>query len=255
MNPRRLAGHPLRAVVLASWVLFTVGARPAFASDSLPTQPEYFLLPEYCQAIVAEEIRSQPRLRHNLTLLPPTAIQRWRLRIGPDFEHLNHYCSGLRALSRALDLSTPRNQRGKQFGIAKEQIEISFMRSRPGSPLWSDMSLKYARALEGVGDRREAALTYQDLFPAYASLPEVWIEYAAFLKRTGKLNDAISLLEKGLEAETKKGPLLFWLANYYYDLGDWESARSTAIRAESAGMKMDRLKRKLGGFGEDTGEG
>jgi hypothetical protein len=108
MNPRRLAGHPLRAVILASWVLFTVGARPAFASGSLPTQPEYFLLPEYCQAIVAEEIRSQPRLRHNLTLLPPTAVQRWRLRIGPDFEHLGHYCSGLRALSRALDLSTPR---------------------------------------------------------------------------------------------------------------------------------------------------
>jgi hypothetical protein len=66
------------------------------------------------------------------------------------------------------------------------------------------------------------------------------------LKRRGKLNDAIALLEQGLEKASKQGPLLYWLAQYQYEVGDLTRAAETAARAEAAGMKMRSLNRKLG---------
>ena len=84
------------------------------------------------------------------------------------------------------------------------------------------------------------------MLDGYAHKPDTWTEYAAFLKRRGDLNEAIAILEEGLSKTSSEGPLLFWLANYYFELGDFEQAEAKAERAEAAGMKVDRLKRRLG---------
>jgi tetratricopeptide (TPR) repeat protein len=111
------------------------------------------------------------------------------------------------------------------------------------------MSISYARALAGSGQWGESQAVFQDLLADNPSNSDIWVEYAKQLKRRGKLNDAIALLEQGLEKANKKGPLLYWLAVYQYDLGDLARAAETTARAEAAGMKVDSLKRRLGRTG------
>lgn len=235
-----------RALASMFALCMIVGAAPAWAFQFVPTEKEFYVYPAYCQAKLSSFLKKQPHLRHGLQLMPPAEITRWEQMVGPDFFHLHHYCKGLSLLSRALDPMTSRRERARHFRFAAQEIHYTWSRSKPGAPLWYEMSLKLARAYEGNGRRDRANEIYKDLLGGYSDKPDAWTEYAAFLKRRGELNDAIAVLEEGLSKTSSEGPLLFWLANYYFQLGDFEQAEATAERAEAAGMKVDRLKRRLG---------
>ena len=73
----------------------------------------------------------------------------------------------------------------------------------------------------------------------------VHIALAQTLKRAGKTKDAIAVLEKAPADSESKGSIYFWLAHFYFDLADFKKARHYTGLAENAGMKMDRLKKKL----------
>jgi tetratricopeptide (TPR) repeat protein len=235
-----------RLLPAAAALSLTLLATPVWSGPFVPTQKEFYVLPEHCKASISQALRGQRRLRHNLILMPEAEIARWRRTVGPDFARLQPYCAGLVLLSRALDPVTPRAERGALFRQAAQQIDSTLFDAEPGTALWLEMSLKYARALDGSGNRGRAAETYRELVESYAGTADVWTAYAQFLKRRGELNEAIGVLETGLSSAGRPGPLLFWLANYYFELGDFEKAASTADRAEAAGMKVDRLRRRLG---------
>jgi predicted Zn-dependent protease len=74
---------------------------------------------------------------------------------------------------------------------------------------------------------------------------DAYVLQARLLKGKGKMDEAMALLKAGLDAGAKRGPLLFYLAEYYFDTGDFEAAQKFATEANAAGMKMDRLWSKL----------
>ena len=74
---------------------------------------------------------------------------------------------------------------------------------------------------------------------------DIYVELAKLLDSEGKVTEAIDVLEQGMEKVSKKGPLLFYLARYYYSLGDTDKAAALTARAEASGMKMDSLRRML----------
>ena len=234
-----------RLGVIGFVVLTALVATPAW-SVFAPSAAEFYVLPEHCKAAVSRGLKGDRRRRDDFALMPDAEIARWRQKVGPDFEHLSHYCRGLVLMSRALDPSTARAERRQLLKGAASAIDESRWRSQPGTAIWIEMSLKYGRALSGSGRPEQAEEIYTQGLEQYGGIAEVWTEYAQFLKRRGKLNDAISVLEIGLSKTSKAGPLLFWLAQYYFELGDLEKAAVLADKAEAEGMKMDRLRRRLG---------
>jgi tetratricopeptide (TPR) repeat protein len=234
-------------------------SQSAFGSGWVPTTKQYFLLPDYCQAKMSEHMRgplageigrtSVWRGEAAVMLVPEAQMPRWKNRVGADFLHLHHYCYALALMNDADDPVLRRRggaSPGAIYGQALAQIEATRSKSRPGAPLWEVMTISYARALAGSGDWGESQAVFQELLANNPSNSDIWLEYAKQLKRRGKVNDAITLLEQGLDKANKKGPLLYWLAIYQFDLGDLTRAAETTARAEAAGMKVDSLKRRLG---------
>jgi tetratricopeptide (TPR) repeat protein len=182
-------------------------------------------------------------------LVPDSHIPRWKEKVGAtDFLHLHHYCYGLAIMSNAEDADVLRRSRyssGEMYARAVGEIDYTRSKSRPGAPLWHVMSISYARALGRAGRWSESKAVFEESIADNPHDPNAWVEYAKLLKWRGELNDAIALLQEGLNTASNPGPLLYWLAIYQYELGDFSRAAETAVRAEAAGMKMDSLAEKL----------
>lgn len=140
-----------------------------------------------------------------------------------------------------------RNRSAKMaYGQAKSEIAYVIKQSRPTFPLWIEMNIAQARARAGLKQYDEAVAQLANLQQQAPKRPEIYVELAKVLKKSGKVADAIDVLEKGLDNASKKGPLLFYLAHYYYDRGNLERSAQFMARAEAEGMKMDSLRRRLG---------
>ena len=121
------------------------------------------------------------------------------------------------------------------------------------------MNLAQARARAGLartarseGDNDLASKEYERATSQLVNLQrqspgraDIYVELAKLLDSEGKVTEAIDVLEQGMEKVSKKGPLLFYLARYYYSLGDTDKAAALTARAEASGMKMDSLRRML----------
>jgi tetratricopeptide (TPR) repeat protein len=171
-------------------------------------------------------------------------IAYWK-KVTPNFVDIHHYCWGLLFLSRA---QQPRNMANAQgmFRSAAKQIDYVRSRSSERSPLWGEMTLKYARAKEGMGARDEAIRLLVQLRKLSPGNAHTSVALAQTLERGEKLDEAIAVLEEGLKVANPKGPMLFWLARYHYDAGNTERAAELLPLAEQEGMKMDSLRERLG---------
>ena len=219
----------------------------ASAYDFAPTELDFSLSPEYCKArFSVKGIRdlSGPWVRYS-----EAGINKWASIIGPDWRHLHHYCTGKVLLTRLQTQQSTAFQ-GKELGgkywRAAEEMEYALKRSSVGSPLYNTMSIDYARAIEGMGKPDDAVKILVKLRESSPKDVAVYIALAQTLKRAGKTKDAIAVLEKAPVGSRSKGAIDFWLAHFYSDVGNLEKARHYAELAENAGIKTDRLKKKLG---------
>lgn len=91
---------------LVALVLLVTGLTPSMAQVQ-HTQLELAMLPDYCQArLVGDE-----------------AIRKvWLQRMGQDFYHLHHYCSGLTAMRRA-STETDSRKRAQNLEFAVKEFE------------------------------------------------------------------------------------------------------------------------------------
>jgi len=156
---------------------------------------------------------------------------------------MHHYCAGLGYLMQAQSPSYKR----KRYAYKRAQQEIAYTigKSQPKSPLWLEMNIAQAKAKAGQRKWNLAIAQLTRLQAQYPSRPEVYITVAQIYKRQGKTGKAIAALEDGMKATSKKGPLLFYLARYYYEIGDINKAAELTPIAEAHGMKMDSLKARL----------
>lgn len=250
---RRSAGawQRRRALLLSPLALvfaFLLMLPPAtYAFNFQPTEKDYYLYPDFCKAKMSDFHRNRKGWWDTTFPINEDQIAFWRNAIGPDWQHLHHYCSGLTKLSQAKDVMWLRKARlsaKQRFRHAAVQFDYMLERSRPGQPLWEQMSLKYAESMGGAGEYQEAMEVLAGVLKQNPKSTDAYVLMGR-LTKPRDLNEAIAYLEQGLEAGAKPGPMLFYLADYYFDLGDYRQAQAYMERAEAAGMKMDRLKRKL----------
>ncbi|QQO56973.1 MAG: tetratricopeptide repeat protein [Thiohalocapsa sp. PB-PSB1] len=236
--------------VLAALTFFGILSLPPCVAGRHPqfTHLEYSLLPDYCKAALATEVE-QPRMStKRLPVMSLTQQRKWQNVVGPLWNSLPRYCHGVLMLSRAQNSTTLRRHglsAAQAYASAIKDIEVAWSRSAPGALLWDKMTINYARALEGSGKVTDAVSLLQELVKQSAENPEVHVALARTLQRAGDINAAITTLESGLGTARQKGPLLFYLARYYYELGQTRKAAALVIQAEQAGMKMDRLRKRL----------
>lgn len=226
------------SVLLAVCAALAVPPRIALA-EVIPTNLIYYLWPDYCKAKMTE-LYSNPQFSWKWK--PPVPLSRkelegWERRVGPDWKHLHHYCWALGSITSHAPMN--KNIMG--------DIIYSQGKSNPGSPLWIDFTLTFASGLEQTGERARAIQELTELAQLHPDDPNVLTALANTLERAGRTQDAIGLLEQALTRNVKKGPLLFYLARYYYALGDVARATKLAAEAEQAGMKMDALRRQMAG--------
>ena len=131
------------------------------------------------------------------------------------------------------------------YGQAEGETGYTISYSQPSAPLWIDMNIAQARARAGLEKYDDAIAQLSDLLIQAPTRSEIYVELAKILSKAGKVQDAINVLEKGMDKVANKGPLLFYLAHYYYDIGDVERSVKLTGRAEAAGMKMDSLRKRF----------
>lgn len=237
----------VRSALLLATVAMA-SSMPANAIDVQPSEVQFFLLPEYCKAKLADSPQNRQG-RWNVRLpVNEQRIDYWRAQIGADWPHLGQYCGGLIYLSMAQSPTEIRRSRDTAAGLfqrAAGAIGTARDQVTPGSALWAEMGVKQARALEGAGNREAALNRLVELQQLVPENTDVYVALGQTLKRGGQLRDAIAILEEGLENVRNDGPLLFYLARYYYAAGDIQRAAELLPQAEEKGMKMDSLRERL----------
>jgi len=245
INPRSSA---TKSSSIGTFVILTLfWLSPASAYTFRPTELDFYFSPEYCKARFS--VKGLAPGSGSWVRYPDAGIKRWESMIGPPFHHLHHYCYGKVLLTRIQTrksefASTEKVQRAYRDAAA----EINYTRSKfnPGNPLWTTITIDFARAKEGAGDVDAALTLLSELQKQSPQDEPIYIALAQTLTRANKTNDAIDVLETAPSAVQSKGSVRFYLAHLYYDLGDIEKAQHYANLAKKAGMKMENLEEKIG---------
>lgn len=248
---------PANRMLVVVLMMLLPAASIAQSQDSLsrgwPTELEFMAAPDYCKAKFAGSYFNQtgvPYLR-----FPAAEAEAWHRRIGPVFVHLHHYCKGTLLLSRAENLGWLRrtgHSAREVYRAAVREIRYTVNRDYPGNPLWAQMRLDFARALEGAGNVAEAEQQYQLVLAQMPENEHLYITWAQMLQRQGRSTEALEMLQTGEQRASNRGPIYFHLATLLFDRGDLTGARDYARRAEQAGMNMARFRARLDARGGAT---
>jgi tetratricopeptide (TPR) repeat protein len=222
---------------------------PAHGFMFQPDKLDIYLLPEHCQMKLADFGNNRDGSWPVRIPVNEKRIAYWRGLIGPDWRHMHHYCAGLALLALARDPARlERRNRSASFIYRQASAEMNYTISRSNSrqPLWIEMNMNQAKALAGQGKVNDAVDKLTKLIALAPANQDLYVTLAKMEHRRGKVEEAVAILEAGLERAKVKGPILFYLARYTYDMGDVQRAAELTLRAEKAGMKMDSLREKLG---------
>jgi predicted Zn-dependent protease len=236
----------IQSVLPALLVLFVVSGLPLKAAHAFswqPTPTQFALLPDHCKAKISDYLENRSGKWKHRFPINERKIQQYRVKIGNDFEHMHHYCAGLAYLSEAKS-----NPKRAKWLLERARAEMAYTigRSDPAQPLWIEMNIAQAKAQAGLGKTDQALRQLRSCLELEPRSAAIYIEIARTQKMAGDINDAVSTLETGLANGGEAGPLHYWLALYYFDLGDLSKARESMLRAEAGGMTMSRLRKKLG---------
>ena len=250
LNQRQLVFQPIkRSLFVCSLAYFLVCSQGVFAFQWNPTELQYALLPEHCKV----QLSSRPWRNHARFERSVSSAQHdhWEKRIGRDFQHMHHYCAGLGWLMMAESPTMLRRagiNAASAYGRAVGEIGYTINQSSPSSPLWIEMNIAQARARAGLGKYDQAITQLSALLQQKNAQKrsDIYVELGKVFHGSGNIIEAIEVLEQGMKKVPKKGPLLFYLARYYNDIGDLERSAELTARAEAAGMKMDSLRGRQG---------
>lgn len=167
-------------------ILLTCLMAPAVTWAAWPySEHDFNMLPPYCKA--------------KFDKTTPADKDHWAKRIGPDFQHVHHYCAALHSLNVAN--ATPDVSKSNYLlGEMVNEIQYVEKLSAPTFFLRAEMSVQKGRALARMKklvpamEAFNAAIKLNGKFsPAYAGLADV-------LLSAGQKSEAIKVLEKGIAA-------------------------------------------------------
>lgn len=255
MQVQKIApGMPCRAkprshTLIFSGLVLLLSAAPSSAMFTDITTRNFMLLPEYCQVKLSENRRNNGSLWN----FPKDQrkIRKWKEFIGHDWEHLHHYCVGRVLMMIAEsegELQRTKLTRQKAYSLAAAEINYTRNNALPGarSPIAKEMLIYQSRAYAGAGNVKLALSQLEQYRKSFPNDVDTYVAMGTILGHEHRYDDAIAILEQGLPQVKKQGPILFWLARFYFEIGNHQRAMELTEQAEAAGMKMDSLRQRMG---------
>jgi tetratricopeptide (TPR) repeat protein len=161
---------------------------------------EIAMLPAYCDAKVGRQM--------------PDAVNYWRDQMGHEnWIHMHHYCAGLIELNRYYRSSTGRKK--ANLGSAVNEFSGMLKGWSPEFYLRPEAHLNRGRALKFMGNLGQALGDFLKALELNPRLAPATLELADLYKKTGKNNEALAVLKKGLE----HSPSTKSLRRRYQELG------------------------------------
>ncbi len=163
---------------------------PAYAFPK--TDADFALLPKYCSARSGR---------------PNSNPDKWKRFIGPMYNHIHHYCSGLDKINKTYRESHP-EMRKRLLNRALGGINYVLERAQPTFILLPEIHTKKGQVLVQLKRYGDAVIEYNsairikhDYVRAYVSLSDLYVK----LK---KRDSAIEVLQRGLKHKPKSKSLL-----------------------------------------------
>jgi len=223
-------------------------AHVANAFEFVPTQPEFYSWPSYCQAryVTTDIGMQQPWVAG----FPREKITAAITQIGADtFERVHHYCAGLTWLSRA---RTEQNPKVKQFYLRNAGGEAFFTYSRlqADSPIRTTVLLTLGQINLEAGDSNRAVELFQEAIRLQPQEASAYSAMAMAQRRLGRLDLAKQYLQQGNTAvEGESAEIHYNLGLILLELGDTDGAVEQATLAYSDGYPLPGLMHKLSRLG------
>ncbi|MHB1145666.1 MAG: tetratricopeptide repeat protein [Thiobacillus sp.] len=155
------------------------------AQAALDTTPDDIaMLPAYCDAKMGTRA--------------PEAVSYWRTQMGhANWIHVHHYCGGLIELNRYYRGSTGRKK--ANLGNAVKEFSGMVNAFTPDFYLLPEAYLNRGKALKLMGKVGEAMSDFQKALEINPGLSQARIEMANVYAKSGNIQQALSVLKKGLE--------------------------------------------------------
>lgn len=201
-----------------------------FAATCMMSHANAQLIPGYPDDVRAHDARE-------VALLPPYCMftqlfrdnvpggrdrvkaARWESVIGPDHNHLHHYCWGLMKVNRARLLAQSEETRKFYFSDAVREFDYSIDRSSRG----------------------------------FVLLPEMLARKGEALLRIGQVPSALEALERAIELKPDYWPPYAFASDYFREAGNAARAREWLDRGVAAIPESQELKSRLASLDASPG--
>ena len=250
MNPKRLPRmiSPLwrRMATLIALTLVTQNAA-GLLWNFVPSDIEWQAWPDYCRA--RYQVTPPGRESKYAAAMPAAAVSDWKNKLEDVWYGLHHYCGGLVDYSQAVRAKRADWKRHK-FEEALEEANFTIARSNSRHPFFSVMLAFRGRVFAELGHNKEAHNDFQQAIQLHPEIADPYAAYGLMLRRSGKLQEARELLDKGMGATKGGSAEMHYIFGFVlFDLKDYAGAAAEADLAYAKGYPLPGLRRKLEAVG------
>lgn len=180
-------------------ILLYIGFIRIATADYPETDFDYALLPPFCKA-------------RSVDYRTPL-FQLWRNRLGPDFEHIHHYCAGLHTMNVAAK-SRDIVERLYKYKVAAGEMAYIEAHAKPDFKILPKLYFDQGQAWEFGEKIDEAVKSYKKSIALYQKSALPYLALSDLYEKKNMKDQAKSILEQGLQHNPNSKPLLKRIKKY-----------------------------------------
>ena len=235
-----------RMATLVALVLVTQNAA-ALRWNFVPSEVEWQAWPEYCRARYT--VSGAGRESKYAGTIPAAAVAVWQSKLADVWYGLHHYCGALVVYSQAERTKLVASKRIK-FEEALEETNFTIARSKNQHPFFSVLLAFRGRVYAELGHSKEAHDDFQKAIQLHPEVADPYAAYGLLLRRSGQLQEARELLDKGMGATRGGSAEMHYIFGFVlFDLKDYAGAAAEADLAHANGYPLPGLRHKLESVG------
>lgn len=177
-----------KAKVIILVKLFSLLFATSAYAEMQMTDAEYAMLPDYCKHKAAVSARHQP-----------TPSKYWESELGKGYWAIHHYCWAQVRIARSYRNGLSREARISELGTAINDLNYVIERSQADMPLLAEILAVKGQALLRSGNPRAAEDSLRESIRVDPASWRAYLYWALHLNQTGKRQEAIKLVNEGLE--------------------------------------------------------
>ena len=187
---RSVIGAAVWLFAASAWAQWITGyPEQVFAYDSR----EIALLPPYCK--YTQDYRDKVPGGND-----GSQIERWKVVLGPTYEHMHHYCWGLMKTNRGVLLARTEQARSYYLSDAVTEFDYVIARSPRDFILLPEMLSRKGENLVRLGRGGAAVVSFELALQAKADYWPPYAHMSDYYKNLGEPDKAREILERGLVA-------------------------------------------------------